>query len=191
MRLFSLVKERSKGEVISTEPRINDRIRVPQIRLINYDGEQVGVVDVEKAMAMADEVGLDLVEISPDANPPVCKIMDFGKYKYEMAQKAREQRQNQTHIVVKEIRLRPKIETHDYETKRNQIEKFLSGGDKVKVTIQFRGREQSRPELGFKLLERLAQDVAEVAIVEFAPKQEGRNMTMVLGPIKAKGKNKK
>ena len=104
---------------------------------------------------MADEVGLDLVEIAPDANPPVCKIMDFGKYKYEMAQKAREQRQNQTHIVVKEIRLRPKIENHDYETKRNQIEKFLTGGDKVKVTIQFRGREQSRPELGFKLLQRV------------------------------------
>ncbi|MEN9698510.1 MAG: hypothetical protein RL448_465 [Actinomycetota bacterium] len=159
--------------------------------MINYDGEQVGVVEVDRALKMADEVGLDLVEISPDANPPVCKIMDFGKYKYEMAQKAREQRQNQTHIVVKEIRLRPKIENHDYETKRNQIEKFLTGGDKVKVTIQFRGREQSRPELGFKLLQRLAEDVAEVAVVEFAPKQEGRNMTMVLGPVKAKGKGKK
>ena len=139
---------------------------------------------------MADEVGLDLVEIAPDANPPVCKIMDFGKYKYEMAQKAREQRQNQTHIVVKEIRLRPKIETHDYETKRNQVLKFIGAGDKVKVTIQFRGREQSRPELGYNLLKRLAEDVAEVAIVEFAPKQEGRNMTMVLGPNKAAGKPK-
>jgi translation initiation factor IF-3 len=135
---------------------------------------------------MADEVGLDLVEIAPDANPPVCKIMDFGKYKYEIAQKAREARQNQTHIVVKEVRMRPKIENHDYETKRAHIEKFLKGGDKVKVTMQFRGREQTRPELGFKLLQRLAEDVAAVAFVEFAPKQEGRNMTMVLGPTKKK-----
>jgi translation initiation factor IF-3 len=135
---------------------------------------------------MADEVGLDLVEIAPDANPPVCKIMDFGKYKYEIAQKAREARQNQTHIVVKEVRMRPKIENHDYETKRAHIEKFLKGGDKVKVTMQFRGREQTRPELGFKLLQRLAEDVALYAFVEFAPKQEGRNMTMVLGPTKKK-----
>ncbi len=135
---------------------------------------------------MADEVGLDRVEIAPEANPPVCKIMDFGKYKYEIAQKAREARQNQTHIVVKEVRMRPKIETHDYETKRNHIEKFLKGGDKVKVTMQFRGREQTRPELGYKILQRLAEDVAEIAFVEFAPKQEGRNMTMVLGPTKRK-----
>ena len=135
---------------------------------------------------MADEVGLDLVEIAPDAVPPVCKIMDFGKYKYEVAQKAREARQNQTHIVVKEVRLTPKIETHDYETKRNQVEKFLKGGDKVKVTMKFRGREQTRPEMGYKLLQRLAEDVAEFAFVEFAPKQEGRNMTMVLGPTKKK-----
>jgi translation initiation factor IF-3 len=112
--------------------------------------------------------------------------MDFGKYKYEIAQKAREARQNQTHIVVKEVRMRPKIETHDYETKRNHIEKFLKGGDKVKVTMQFRGREQTRPELGYKILQRLAEDVAEIAFVEFAPKQEGRNMTMVLGPTKRK-----
>ncbi len=135
---------------------------------------------------MADEIGLDLVEIAPEANPPVCKIMDFGKYKYEIAQKVREARQNQTHIVVKEVRLTPKIESHDYETKRNAIVKFLKGGDKVKITMKFRGREQTRPELGFKLLQRLAEDVAEVAFVEFAPKQEGRNMTMVLGPTKKK-----
>ena len=176
----------TKGEQISTEPRINDRIRTPQIRLIGYTGDQVGVVDIDTALKMADEVGLDLVEIAPDANPPVCKIMDFGKYKYEIAQKAREARQNQTHIVVKEVRMRPKIENHDYETKRAHIEKFLKGGDKVKVTMQFRGREQTRPELGFKLLQRLAEDVAVFAFVEFAPKQEGRNMTMVLGPTKKK-----
>ena len=176
----------TEGAQISTEPRINDRIRTPQIRLIGHTGDQVGVVDIDTALKMADEVGLDLVEIAPDANPPVCKIMDFGKYKYEIAQKAREARQNQTHIVVKEVRMRPKIENHDYETKRAHIEKFLKGGDKVKVTMQFRGREQTRPELGFKLLQRLAEDVALVAFVEFAPKQEGRNMTMVLGPTKKK-----
>lgn len=135
---------------------------------------------------MADEIGLDLVEIAPDANPPVCKIMDFGKYKYEIAQKAREARQNQTHIVVKEVRMRPKIESHDYETKRAHIEKFLRGGDKVKITMQFRGREQTRPELGYRLLQKLAQDISEFGFVEFAPKQEGRNMTMVLGPTKRK-----
>jgi translation initiation factor IF-3 len=176
----------TEGAQISTEPRINDRIRTPQIRLIGHTGDQVGVVDIDIALKMADEVGLDLVEIAPDANPPVCKIMDFGKYKYEIAQKAREARQNQTHIVVKEVRMRPKIENHDYETKRAHIEKFLKGGDKVKVTMQFRGREQTRPELGFKLLQRLAEDVALFAFVEFAPKQEGRNMTMVLGPTKKK-----
>jgi translation initiation factor IF-3 len=179
-------RDQLRGAQISTEPRINDRIRTPQIRLIGYAGDQVGVVDIDTALKMADEVGLDLVEIAPDANPPVCKIMDFGKYKYEIAQKAREARQNQTHIVVKEVRMRPKIENHDYETKRAHIEKFLKGGDKVKVTMQFRGREQTRPELGFKLLQRLAEDVALVAFVEFAPKQEGRNMTMVLGPTKKK-----
>ena len=178
---------RLKGRVISTaEPRINDQIRVPQIRLIGMNGEQVGVVDVDSALRMAEDVGLDLVEISPDANPPVCKIMDFGKYKYEIAQKAREARQNQTHIVVKEIRLGLKIENHDYETKRNQVEKFLLGGDKVKVTVQFKGREQTRPEMGFRLLQRLAEDIAAVGFVEFSPKREGRSMTMVLGPIKKK-----
>ncbi len=177
---------KAEGAQITTDPRINDRIRTPEIRLIGYTGEQVGVVDIDTALKMADEVGLDLVEIAPEANPPVCKIMDFGKYKYEVAQKAREARQNQTHIVVKEVRLTPKIETHDYVTKRNQVEKFLKGGDKVKVTMKFRGREQTRPEMGYKLLQRLAEDVAEFAFVEFAPKQEGRNMTMVLGPTKKK-----
>jgi translation initiation factor IF-3 len=172
---------RRKGTVISAEPRINDRIRVAEVRLIGYDGEQIGVVSIDTALKMADEVGLDLVEIAPDAQPPVCKVMDFGKFKYEAAQKAREARSNQTHIVVKEMRLRPKIEQHDYETKRSHIEKFLKGGDKVKVTIQFRGREQARPEIGYRLLMKLAEELKEVAFVEFAPKQEGRNMTMVLG----------
>jgi len=177
------------GAHISTEPRINDRIRVPQVRLIGFSGEQVGVVDIDVALKMADEVGLDLVEIAPEAQPPVCKVMDFGKYKYEVAQKAREARQNQTHIVVKEMRLRPKIEPHDYETKKTHIERFLKGGDKVKVTIQFRGREQARPEIGYRLLMKLAEELSEVAFVEFAPKQEGRNMTMVLGTNVKKGQS--
>ncbi len=179
--------ESAKGSFISTaEPRINDRIRVPEVRLIGAGGEQVGVVAIDIALRLADESGLDLVEIAPDAQPPVCKIMDFGKYKYEIAQKAREARQNQTHIVVKEIRMGLKIENHDYETKKNHIEKFLLGGDKVKVTVQFKGREQTRPEIGFRLLQRLAEDVAETGFVEFAPKREGRSMTMVLGPLKKK-----
>jgi translation initiation factor IF-3 len=176
-----------KGRVISTtEPKINDRIRVPEVRLIGAGGEQVGVVAIDVALRLADEAGLDLVEIAPDAQPPVCKVMDFGKYKYEIAQKAREARQNQTHIVVKEIRMGLKIENHDYETKKNHIEKFLLGGDKVKVTVQFKGREQTRPEIGFRLLQRLAEDVAGTGFVEFAPKREGRSMTMVLGPLKKK-----
>jgi len=176
-----------KGRVISTtDPRINDRIRVPEIRLIGALGEQVGVVAIDKALKMADEAGLDLVEIAPEAVPPVCKIMDFGKYKYEIAQKAREARANQTHIVVKEIRMGLKIENHDYETKKNHIEKFLLSGDKVKVTVQFKGREQTRPEMGFRLLQRLAEDVATSGFVEFAPKREGRSMMMVLGPVRKK-----
>lgn len=187
MNLFDYSLEYLKGRVISTaEPRINDRIRVPEVRLIGADSEQVGVVAIDVALRLADEAGFDLVEIAPDAEPPVCKIMDFGKYKYEIAQKAREARQNQTHIVVKEIRMGLKIENHDYETKKNHIEKFLLGGDKVKVTVQFKGREQTRPEIGFRLLQRLAEDVAGTGFVEFAPKREGRSMTMVLGPLKKK-----
>ena len=183
------------GSISTAEPRINDRIRTAEVRLIGYAGEQIGVVAIEKAIAMSEEIGLDLVEISPDANPPVCKIMDFGKYKYELAQKARESRQKQTHIIVKEIRMTPNIDTHDYDTKRNQMEKFLSSGDKVKVSIQFRGREQARPEVGFRLLQDLAAQLSEVAMVEFEPKREGRSLTMVLAPAKptkgAKQKSKK
>ncbi|MSZ87104.1 MAG: translation initiation factor IF-3 [Actinobacteria bacterium] len=167
---------------MSTEPRINDRIRVPQVRLVGVEGEQIGVVDIDEALGLALEADLDLVEVAPDAQPPVCKIMDFGKYKYEAAQKAREARKNQTHIVVKEMKLRPKIDSHDYETKKGHVIRFLKSGDKVKITIMFRGREQSRPELGYKLLQRLAEDVADIAFIEFAPKQDGRNMVMVLGP---------
>jgi translation initiation factor IF-3 len=154
--------------------------------LVGPNGEQVGIVRVEDALRLAAEADLDLVEVAPMAKPPVAKLMDFGKYKYEAAMKAREARKNQVNTVIKEIKLRPKIDSHDYGTKKGHVERFLSAGDKVKVTIMFRGREQSRPELGFRLLQRLAEDVVELGTVESAPKQDGRNMIMVLGPTKRK-----
>src|SRR5204862_8090056 len=132
------------------------------------------------------DVDLDLVEVAPTARPPVCKLMDYGKFKYESAQKAREARRNQVHTVIKEMKLRPKIDPHDYETKKGHVVRFLKAGDKVKITIMFRGREQSRPELGYRLLQRLAADVEELGFVESSPKQDGRNMIMVLGPTKKK-----
>ena len=135
---------------------------------------------------MAIDADLDLVEIAPEADPPVCKIIDFGKFKYEIAQKARSARKNQTHVLIKEMKMRPKIDTHDYETKKAHIERFLRGGDKVKVTMMFRGREQARPDTGYRLLVKLAEDVVDCATVEFAPKLDGRNMVMVLAPTKSK-----
>jgi translation initiation factor IF-3 len=167
-----------------TEPRINDRIRVPEVRLVGPAGEQVGIVRIEDALRLAQESDLDLVEVAPQARPPVAKLMDYGKFKYESAQKARESRRNQQFTVIKEQKLRPKIDSHDYETKKGHVARFLSHGNKVKVTIMFRGREQSRPELGFRLLQRLADDVAELGFVEASPKQDGRNMIMVLAPHK-------
>lgn len=179
-------KYRQQGGAISVEPRINDKIRVPEVRLVGPNGEQVGIVRIEDALRLAVEADLDLVEVAPMAKPPVCKLMDFGKYKYEAALKERESRRNQTHTVIKEMKLRPKIDPHDYETKKGHVERFLKGGDKVKITIMFRGREQSRPELGLRLLARLAEDVEELGFVEAAPKQDGRNMLMVLAPHKRK-----
>ena len=137
---------------------------------------------IGKALELAAESDLDLVEVAPMARPPVCKLMDYGKFKYESAQKAREARRNQALTVIKEMKLRPKIDSHDYETKKGHVERFLKAGDKVKVTIMFRGREQSRPELGFRLLQRLAEDIAELGFVESSPKQDGRNMVMVVAP---------
>jgi translation initiation factor IF-3 len=156
------------------------------VRLVGPAGEQVGIVAIGDALRLAQESDLDLVEVAPTARPPVCKLMDYGKFKYESALKAREARRNQAHTVIKEMKLRPKIDPHDYETKRGHVERFLTQGDKVKITIMFRGREQSRPELGYRLLQRLAQDVTELGFVEFAPRQDGRNMIMVLGPHKKK-----
>ena len=154
------------------------------MRLVGPEGEQVGIVRIEDALRLAQESDLDLVEVAPTARPPVCKLMDYGKFKYESAQKAREARRNQALTVIKEMKLRPKIDPHDYETKKGHVERFLRAGDKVKVTIMFRGREQSRPELGFRLLQRLAEDVVDLGFVESAPRQDGRNMIMVMAPHK-------
>ncbi|MEU4673757.1 translation initiation factor IF-3 [Amycolatopsis sp. NPDC023774] len=173
-----------QGGPISSETRINERIRVPEVRLVGPNGEQVGIVRIEDALRLAQENDLDLVEVAPQARPPVCKLMDFGKFKYESAQKARESRRNQQLTVIKEQKLRPKIDQHDYETKKGHVSRFLAAGNKVKVTIMFRGREQSRPELGFRLLQKLADDVTELGFVESSPKQDGRNMIMVLAPHK-------
>ena len=170
-----------RGEAI-TEPRINDRIRVPEVRLVGPEGEQVGIVPIGEALRLAKDSELDLVEVAPMARPPVVKLMDYGKFKYESAQKAREARRNQALTVIKEMRLRLKIDPHDYETKKGHVERFLRSGDKVKITVMFRGREQSRPELGYRLLQRLAADVAELGVVESNPKQDGRNMVMVIAP---------
>jgi translation initiation factor IF-3 len=146
----------------------------------------VGIVSINDALRLAQEADLDLVEVAPTARPPVCKLMDYGKFKYESALKARESRKNQAQTIIKEIKLRPKIDPHDYGTKKSHVERFLKQGDKVKVTIMFRGREQSRPELGFRLLQRLAGDVEELGFVESQPRQDGRNMIMVIGPHRRK-----
>lgn len=158
--------------------------------MVGPAGEQVGIVRIEDALRLAAESDLDLVEVAPQAKPPVCKLMDFGKYKYEAAVKAREARKNQTNTVLKEIRFRLKIDKHDYETKRGHALRFLGAGDKVKAMIQFRGREQQRPEMGIRLLQRFAEDVAEVGIIESSPRIDGRNMVMVIGPLKNKAEAK-
>jgi len=154
------------------------------VRLVGPNGEQVGIVAIGEAIKLAQDADLDLVEVAPMARPPVAKLMDYGKFKYETAQKARESRKNQVLTVIKEMKLRPKIDPHDYETKKGHVVRFLKAGDKVKITIMFRGREQSRPELGFRLLQRLAEDVSDLGVVEATPKQDGRNMTMVIAPTR-------
>ena len=163
---------------------------MPEVRLVGPNGETVGIVRIDDALRLAQEADLDLVEVAPTARPPVCKLMDYGKFKYEAAQKAREARRNQTNVVIKEMKLRPKIDAHDYATKKGHVVRFLRQGDKVKITIMFRGREQHRPELGFRLLQRLAEDVNELGFIESSPKQDGRNMIMVLGPHKKKSEAK-
>ena len=181
---MALEARRKKTRI--SDPRTNDRIRVPEVRLVGPNGEQVGVVRIEDALRLAQEADLDLVEVAPNSKPPVAKIMDYGKFKYEEAQKAKEARRNQANTILKEVRFRLKIDTHDYETKRKHAEGFLAAGDKVKAMILFRGREQSRPEQGVRLLQRFAEDVAEFGSVESTPTIDGRNMVMVIGPHKSK-----
>ncbi|UYM05218.1 translation initiation factor IF-3 [Solicola gregarius] len=189
--LRGLQTHRTPGGPISNELRVNDRIRVAEVRLVGPNGEQVGIVRIDDALRLAQESDLDLVEVAPTARPPVCRLMDYGKFKYEAAQKARESRRNQTNTIIKEMKLRPKIDQHDYDTKKGHVVRFLRQGDKVKITIMFRGREQHRPELGFRLLQRLSEDVDELGFVEAAPRQDGRNMTMVLAPHKKKAEARK
>jgi translation initiation factor IF-3 len=165
--------------------RINERIRVPEVRLIDETGAQLGVMPTNEALRHAQDKDLDLVEVAPEAKPPVTRILDYSKYKYELAQKQKQARKHQQQIVVREIKFRPKIAQQDYETKKRHVERFLLHKDKVKVTIMFRGREVTHPERGEIILNRLAEELEELAIVEQRPQQDGRNMTMMLGPSKA------
>lgn len=166
-----------------TGPRINERIRSPEIRLIGAEGENVGVVTPAQALQMAEEAGLDLVEISPNATPPVCKIMDFGKFKYEQQKKEAEARKKQKIIEIKEVKFRPGTDKHDYDVKMRSVLKFLGNGDKVKVTLRFRGREMAHQDLGRQLLEQIAEDITEFGKIENMPKMEGRQMVMMIGPL--------
>jgi len=168
------------------ETRTNDRIRVREVRLVGDDGNQIGVVPIDEALRYARERDLDLVEVAPDAKPPVCRVLDYSKFKYEQEQKAKQARKHQKTVNVREIKLRPKIADNDYETKKNHVARFLRGDDRVKVTIMFRGREQTHPERGVNLLMRLAEDVADLGTIEQRPIQDGRNMTMLLSPAPKK-----
>jgi len=167
------------------QTRINDRIRVPEVRLVGEDGKQIGVVKTAEALSYAQDRDLDLVEVAPDARPPVCRVLDYSKYKYEQAQKQKAARKHQQQITVREIKFRPKIAQNDYDTKKGHVRRFLTGKDRVKITIMFRGREVTHPERGMALLDKLAGDLQDVAVVEQAPTQDGRNMTMMLAPSKA------
>ena len=185
-RIVFTGKPTEHQELVISEPRINDRIRVPEVRLVGPGGEQVGVVPLKDALRLAEDAELDLVEVAPNAKPPVCKLMDYGKYKYEAAIKARESRKKQANAVLKEIRFRLKIDTPTTKPRLDTLVVSFPVGDKVKAMIQFRGREQQRPEMGVRLLERLAAELAEVSTVESRPRQDGRNMVMVLAPLRGR-----
>jgi translation initiation factor IF-3 len=167
------------------QTRINDRIRVPEVRLVGEDGKQIGVVKTPEALRYAQERDLDLVEVAPEARPPVCRVLDYSKYKYEQAQKLKAARKHQQQITIREIKFRPKIAQNDYDTKKGHVTRFLLGKDKVKITIMFRGREVTHPERGTALLDRLAGELSEIAVIEQSPLQDGRNMTMMLAPSKS------
>jgi translation initiation factor IF-3 len=166
--------------------RVNERIRVPQVRVIDAEGQQVGIMDTREALAAAREKGLDLVEVSPTSRPPVCRIMDFGKFKYEEAKKQRVAKKKQHSFLIKEVKLRPKIDDHDFEVKLAATRKFLDQHHKVKLTIMFRGREMAHPELGERVMNRILAEIPDMGIVEHAPKLEGRNLSTVVGPRPAK-----
>lgn len=178
------------GTISSTEARINDRIRAREVFLVGAEGEQLGVKPLPEALSIARSQDLDLVEVAPNAVPPVCRIMNFGRYKYEQEQKRKESRRKTSNVVVKEMKFRPKINPHDYGVKMRYVTRFLGEGAKVKLTIMFRGREMAHPELGLRILEQIAQDLEDVAAVEQFPKQDGRNMTMVLAPTRKPGAKK-
>jgi translation initiation factor IF-3 len=165
--------------------RVNERIRVPEVRLIDEGGNQVGVIKTDEALRYAQEHDLDLVEVAPEARPPVCRVLDYSKYKYEQAQKLKAARKHQQQITIREIKFRPKIAQNDYDTKKGHVRRFLTGKDKVKITIMFRGREVTHPERGMSLLDRLADELSDVAVIEQSPLQDGRNMTMMLAPSRA------
>jgi translation initiation factor IF-3 len=165
--------------------RTNERIRVPEVRVIDDEGNQVGMMKTPDALKFAQERDLDLVEVAPESKPPVCRVLDYSKYKYEQAQKVKQARKHQQQITIREIKFRPKIAQHDYDTKKHHVERFLRHKDKVKITIMFRGREVTHPERGVAILDRLAEELAELGVVEQRPTQDGRNMTMMLAPSKA------
>lgn len=169
-------------DFITKELRINEKIRAREVRLIDHNGHQHGVVSLKEALAMAEENEMDLVEVSPNVSPPVCRLMDYGKFKYEQSKKEKEARHKHKQFEVKEVKLRPKIDEHDYQVKSKMTRRLLGEGDKVKVTLMFRGREVTYLKLGEKLLERIAQDAESIAVVEKKPKLEGKNMTMILAP---------
>lgn len=182
---------RKVSAIAAQEPRLNDEITARECRLIGFDGAQLGIYTVAQAQRVADDQNLDLVEIAPNAEPPVCRIMDYGKFKYDQAIKAKQARKNQSKIETKEMKFRPKIDVGDYTTKKKHVLRFLDAGNKVKITIMFRGREMAHPEQGLSILERLADDLKDVAVVENQPKMEGRNMHMLIAPLPGAAKKKK
>ena len=184
-------RKKGVGTIAAQEPRLNEQIRVKECRLIGYDGSQLGIYPIEQAQRIADDQGYDLVEIAPQATPPVCRIMDYGKFKYDQAIKAKQARKNQTKVETKEMKFRPKIDVGDYTTKKKHVLRFLEAGSKVKITIMFRGREMSHPEQGLSILERLADDLKDIAVIETQPKMEGRNMHMLIAPLPTTVKKKK
>ena len=194
MSLCMVAPDRRKkevGTIAAQEPRLNEAIKVKECRLIAYDGSQLGIFPIEQAQRIADNEGYDLVEIAPQAQPPVCRIMDYGKFKYDQAIKAKQARKNQSKVETKEMKFRPKIDIGDYTTKKKHVMRFLAAGCKVKITIMFRGREMSHPEQGLSILERLADDLKDIAVIENQPKMEGRNMHMLIAPLPQTAKKKK